>query len=63
MGAGFIPLGLEVRAPLANLQLAADIEAPGYVAYDYTVDGGWRRTELSCKRQNLIGVRRETGKD
>lgn len=60
MGAGFIPLGLEVRAPLANLQLA---EAPGYVAYDDTVDGGWRRTELSCKRQNLIGVRRETGKD
>lgn len=60
MWAGFIPLGLEVRAPLANLQLAADIEAPGYVAYDDTVDGG---TELSCKRQNLIGVRRETGKD
>ena len=40
MWAGFIPLGLEGRGPLANLQLAAGIEAPGYVAYDDTVDGG-----------------------
>jgi hypothetical protein len=54
MWAGFIPLGLEVRAPLANLQLAADIEASGYVAYDDTVDGGWGRTELSPVTLHLI---------